>query len=240
MITGLFAGKTFDLLWDPLAVNNIIVMTTVAAPNCWEECISFRERALITAEGIITHTLPKSAFFEGIELVHNRTGTTPSKLSSILDFPSSQNSSATTYLHPNRAIGALGSLLFVRRRHRKQLVFIDIVHVNKFSLSSVSPHAMPPLFPRMSSISRCWMMTGCHNGPEESGMLRARACHIGTVAFTLVEIAISLGIFTFCILAIASLLLSGLSTERNSAEEQGAAALLASLNLCVEHSISQE
>lgn len=59
-------------------------------------------------------------------------------------------------------------------------------------------------------------------------------------AFTLVEVAVSLGIFTFCILAIASLLLSGMSTERHAGEEQGAAALLANLNLSVEYSIHQE
>jgi type II secretory pathway pseudopilin PulG len=97
---------------------------------------------------------------------------------------------------------------------------------------------MPPPPLRMSGISCFWIMECCRKGGKEPKIQRTRACREGAAAFTLVEVAISLGIFAFCIIAVASLLLSGMSTERNSAEEQGAAALLASLNLGVEHSSS--
>lgn len=71
-ITGLFAGKTCDVLWDPLVVNNITVMTTVGAPNCWEECVSLHERGLLSSDGIITHKLPLSNFVQGIEMARSR------------------------------------------------------------------------------------------------------------------------------------------------------------------------
>ncbi len=73
MITGLFAGKTCDVLWDPLVVNNVTIMATVGAPNCWEECISLHQRGLLTADGIITHTLPLADFSRGIEMARHRT-----------------------------------------------------------------------------------------------------------------------------------------------------------------------
>jgi 2-desacetyl-2-hydroxyethyl bacteriochlorophyllide A dehydrogenase len=73
MITGLFAGKTCAVLWDPLVVKNITIMTTVGAPNCWEECIGLFERRILTAEGIITHKLPLSEFVRGIEMARQRT-----------------------------------------------------------------------------------------------------------------------------------------------------------------------
>lgn len=72
-ITGLFAGQTCPVLWDPLVVNNITIITSVGAPNCWEECISLHERGLVTSEGIITHRLPLAEFTKGIEMARHRT-----------------------------------------------------------------------------------------------------------------------------------------------------------------------
>jgi len=97
---------------------------------------------------------------------------------------------------------------------------------------------MPSFLLEMSCVSLLRGIVGRFGG---SGLRVGRegVCPGPSTAFTLVEVAISLGIFAFCILAVASLLLTGMSTERNSAEEQGAAALLANLNLSVEHSVSQ-
>jgi L-iditol 2-dehydrogenase len=73
MMTGLFAGKTCSVLWDPLVVKNITIMGTVGAPNCWAECIDLHARGIIRTDGIITHTLPLTKFVDGIEMVRNRT-----------------------------------------------------------------------------------------------------------------------------------------------------------------------
>lgn len=54
--------------------------------------------------------------------------------------------------------------------------------------------------------------------------------------FSLVEIAISVGIFAFCLIAVLGLFASGLKTERSSQEEESAASVLASLNLGLENS----
>lgn len=72
MLTGLFAGQTCAVLWDPLVVKNITVMGTVGAPNCWDECISLHERGLVTTGPIITHQLPLTQFAEGVEMVRQR------------------------------------------------------------------------------------------------------------------------------------------------------------------------
>ena len=56
--------------------------------------------------------------------------------------------------------------------------------------------------------------------------------------FSLVEIAISLGIFAFCLMAVLGLFTSGLKTERSSQEEDGASTTLAGLGLAVENSLS--
>lgn len=56
--------------------------------------------------------------------------------------------------------------------------------------------------------------------------------------FSLVEIAISLGIFSFCLLAVLGLFTAGLKTERSSQEEDGASSTLASLSLSLENSVS--
>lgn len=55
-------------------------------------------------------------------------------------------------------------------------------------------------------------------------------------AFSLVEIAIALGIFAFCLLAIMGLFTAGLKTERISQDEEGATTALASLGLALENS----
>jgi len=55
-------------------------------------------------------------------------------------------------------------------------------------------------------------------------------------AFSLVEIAISLGIFAFCLLAIMGLFTAGLRTEQSSQEEEAAANTLCSLGLALENS----
>lgn len=55
-------------------------------------------------------------------------------------------------------------------------------------------------------------------------------------AFSLVEIAIALGIFAFCLLAIMGLFTAGLKTEQSSQDEEGASTTLASLGLALENS----
>lgn len=97
----------------------------------------------------------------------------------------------------------------------------------------------PPLSQRPDGFG-FWIMDRCHFESKQTEIRQRHGFSSETIAFTLVEVAVSLGIFTFCILAIASLLLSGMSTERHAGEEQGAAALLANLNLSVEYSIHQE
>ena len=68
VITGLFAGKMCNVNFDPLVVNNITIMGTVGAPNCWEECILLHERGVIKADPLITHHLPLSDFEKGVEI----------------------------------------------------------------------------------------------------------------------------------------------------------------------------
>ena len=74
MMTGLFAGQTCGVLFDPLVVNDITLRGTVGGPNCWEECIDLHERGAVTAEPIITHHLPLSDFDEAIEIARLRKG----------------------------------------------------------------------------------------------------------------------------------------------------------------------
>lgn len=59
-----------------------------------------------------------------------------------------------------------------------------------------------------------------------------------TQGFSLAEIAISLGIFAFCLFALLGLFMVGLKTERDSQEEEGAASTLAALTLALENSYS--
>jgi type II secretory pathway pseudopilin PulG len=54
--------------------------------------------------------------------------------------------------------------------------------------------------------------------------------------FSLVEIALSLGIFAFCLLAVMGLFTMGLKTERGSQEEDAASSTLAELGIAVENS----
>lgn len=53
--------------------------------------------------------------------------------------------------------------------------------------------------------------------------------------FSLVEIAISLGIFAFCLLAVMGLFASGLRTEQSAQDEEGASTALATLSLALEN-----
>ena len=73
MMTGLFAGQTCDVLFDPLVVNDVTLRGTVGGPNCWEECISLHERGIVSAGPIITHRLPLSDFEKGIDISRRRT-----------------------------------------------------------------------------------------------------------------------------------------------------------------------
>lgn len=73
MMTGLFAGKTCDVLFDPLVVNNVTIHGTVGGPNCWAECIDLHERGLVKAAPIVTHRLPLAEFEKGVEMSRNRT-----------------------------------------------------------------------------------------------------------------------------------------------------------------------
>lgn len=54
--------------------------------------------------------------------------------------------------------------------------------------------------------------------------------------FSLVEIVIALGIFSFCLIAVMGLFTAGLKTERASQEEEGAISTQSSLALAVENS----
>lgn len=53
--------------------------------------------------------------------------------------------------------------------------------------------------------------------------------------FSLVEVAISLGIFAFCLLAVMGLFASGLKTEQSSQEEEGASTVLSTLSVALEN-----
>ena len=57
-----------------------------------------------------------------------------------------------------------------------------------------------------------------------------------TRGFTLMEVAMSLGIFAFCLVAVLGLFSTGLKTERSSHEEDGATSTLAALSLALENS----
>jgi len=73
MMTGLFAGATCPVLFDPLVVNNVTIQGTVGAPNCWSECIDLHRRGLVRADPIVTHRLPLRDFDQGIGLARHRT-----------------------------------------------------------------------------------------------------------------------------------------------------------------------
>jgi threonine dehydrogenase-like Zn-dependent dehydrogenase len=72
-MTGLFAGATCDVDFDPLVVNEIVINGSLGAPGMWPECISLFQKGLVRAERLITHRMPLSAFAEAIEISRNRT-----------------------------------------------------------------------------------------------------------------------------------------------------------------------
>ena len=71
-MTGLFAGATCDVDFDPLVVNEVTVFGCLGGPNMWGEAISLHERGLVRAERLITHRLPLSEFAHGIDISKNR------------------------------------------------------------------------------------------------------------------------------------------------------------------------
>ena len=71
-MTGLFAGQTCQVDFDPLVVNNVTVLGTLGGPGVWDEAIDLHERGLITAGPLITHRLPLAQFNKGIEIMRAR------------------------------------------------------------------------------------------------------------------------------------------------------------------------
>ncbi len=71
-ITGLFAGETCAVDFDPLVTNDISVMGSLGGPNVWPEAISLHQRGLVSAERMITHRLPLSAFSQAMEIARGR------------------------------------------------------------------------------------------------------------------------------------------------------------------------
>lgn len=72
VMTGLFAGKKCEVLFDPLVVNNVTIMGSVGAPNFWLECIDLHRRGLVKTEGLITGHLPLAQFETAIETSRHR------------------------------------------------------------------------------------------------------------------------------------------------------------------------
>ncbi len=71
-ITGLFAGATCDVDFDPLVIGNITIMGTLGGPNIWPEAINLHERGLVKAGPMITHRLPLSEFGEAMQILKER------------------------------------------------------------------------------------------------------------------------------------------------------------------------
>jgi L-iditol 2-dehydrogenase len=71
-LTGLFAGETCAVDFDPVVVNNISILGCLGSPNLWEEAISLHERGLVSSAPLITHRLPLSRFAEAVEIVRER------------------------------------------------------------------------------------------------------------------------------------------------------------------------
>ena len=72
-MTGLFAGQTCAVDFDPLVINNITILGTLGGPSCWDEAIDLHERGVVSAKPLITHRLPLESFEEGVEIMRNRT-----------------------------------------------------------------------------------------------------------------------------------------------------------------------
>jgi L-iditol 2-dehydrogenase len=72
-MTGLFAGETCAVDFDPLVINNVTILGSLGGPSCWDEAIDLHERGKVTAAPLITHRLPLSQFVDGIDIMRNRT-----------------------------------------------------------------------------------------------------------------------------------------------------------------------
>lgn len=71
-MTGLFAGEQCSVDFDPLVINNINLLGCLGGPSLWAEAISLHEAGKVTAEPLITHHLPLSAFTEAVEIMRMR------------------------------------------------------------------------------------------------------------------------------------------------------------------------
>lgn len=71
-MTGLFAGQTCAVDFDPLVINNVSILGSLGGPGCWDEAISLHERGKVTAAPLITHRLPLARIVEGIEIMRSR------------------------------------------------------------------------------------------------------------------------------------------------------------------------
>ncbi|MFP4430712.1 MAG: zinc-dependent alcohol dehydrogenase [Spirochaetaceae bacterium] len=71
-ITGLFAGKTCEVDFDPLVVGQVSIHGFLGSPDMWEESISLHERGLIDPAPIITHRLPLEEFAEAVDISRTR------------------------------------------------------------------------------------------------------------------------------------------------------------------------
>lgn len=72
-MTGLFAGETCAVDFDPLVINNVSILGSLGSPNCWDEAIDLHERGKVTAAPLITHRLPLTQFVDGIGIMRHRT-----------------------------------------------------------------------------------------------------------------------------------------------------------------------
>lgn len=71
-MTGLFAGATCDVDFDPLVVNQITITGTLGSPNVWDEAISLHQRGLVRSDPMITHNMPLEDFHRAVEMVRGR------------------------------------------------------------------------------------------------------------------------------------------------------------------------
>lgn len=71
-MTGLFAGETCLVDFDPLVIGNVTILCTLGGPNVWDEAIALHERGLVKAGPMITHRLPLSDFETAIQILKTR------------------------------------------------------------------------------------------------------------------------------------------------------------------------
>jgi len=71
-MTGLFAGATCEVDFDPLVTKEVHVMGCLGGPNLWEEAINLHLSGRVQTAPIITHRLPLEYFVTGIEIARQR------------------------------------------------------------------------------------------------------------------------------------------------------------------------